>query len=180
MSNLSITSSTYSIGATSTVGTSRIGTQTETTDVGAAGGSHQCGDTKSLSPAGKLFSDLQALQQSDPAKFKSILSDISSKLSGLAKQGDANSPETQILNDLSQLLDQVSQSGDLSQLLPPKPKKSHHAYAKPAEQSQQANLLQLLNGNSQSSSVSSSTQDILATLVQSVGQAAGSSKSSAI
>ncbi|WP_020469834.1 hypothetical protein [Zavarzinella formosa] len=183
MSNLSITSSYYSITATSNVSTSKTGAACQTSGASSAAGASQTGDTQTISPAGQLFSDLQALQQSDPTKFKDILSDIANKIGGLASSSDSSSPESKILTDISSALQNVADTGDVSQLLP-KGGKHHGHHAQQASGAQQTNLLQLLNSTSQTSSSSdtsgTSFQDLLNSLVQSVSQAANSSITSSL
>ena len=180
MSNLSITSSLYPITQTSSVTTSKVGAAGATSIADILGGAKQTGDTKSISPAGQLFSDLQALQQSDPAKFKQVLADIAKQLNSASQATGTSSSESKILSDLANTLQQVSDTGDLSSLLP---KKKHHAHHAQAAGNQQANLLQLLNNNNngtQQTTGSTSIQDILSSLVSAVSGTASAATSSAV
>lgn len=183
MSDLSITSALNAINQTSSVSTSRITGTGATTGASTLAGLSQTGDSTSISPAGKLFSDLLALQQSDPAKFKSILSDISSKLTSAAQSSGVNADESNILNDLSSVLQQVSDTGDLSLLLPKK-HHDHHAHkTQSAGGNQQTNLLQLLNNNTQQTTgttSSSSIQDILSSLVSAISGSTSAATSTAV
>jgi hypothetical protein len=69
-----------------------------------------------LSKPGKLFSELQSLASSDPAKFKAVTADIASQLKDAAssttgKQADA-------LNKIADRFEAASQSGKASDLVP--------------------------------------------------------------
>ncbi len=174
VNNLSITSSPNPISQTSTVSTSRVGAGAGTSAATLLAGTNPAGDTKTISPAGQLFADLQALQQSDPAKFKQVLTDIANKLSSLSQQSGTSSSTSQILTDLSKSLEQVANSGDITQLLPKK--HAHHAHqaASSAASNQPSNLLQLLNNGTGQTGSSTSIQDILNSLVSAVSSAGGS------
>jgi hypothetical protein len=74
-----------------------------------------------LSKMGSLMSKLQDLEQTDPAKAKSVLAKISQDLKAQAdKTGDTK------LSALADKFDQASQSGDLSGLKPKGAGGHHH------------------------------------------------------
>jgi len=86
----------------------------------------------SVSAQGHLMQQLQALHDSDPAKFKQVVSAMAASL-----RNDAQGATGQTADRLSQIasrLDQVAESGDLSQLAPqhsgsaPGSGKAHHGH----------------------------------------------------
>jgi hypothetical protein len=74
-------------------------------------------DSSTISPAGQILSQLEQLQQKDPAKLKQVLSQIAqqlntaAQLNGPGSQGDA-------LARLATRFKSASQTGDLSRLKP--------------------------------------------------------------
>ncbi len=94
------------------------GSDTATSQATATGevGSSQ-GDSVNVSQASQLFSQLQQLQQSDPDKFKQVLTNIASELQSAA-QGKSGF-EAQTLSDLATKFQNVANGGDISQLKPP-------------------------------------------------------------
>jgi flagellar motor switch protein FliG len=118
----------------------------------------QSSDVASLDPApthvskmGDLMSQLQQLSQSDPAKFKQVMAEISDKLK--AQAGDATG-KADFLNKLADKFSQASQTGDMSALKPPQAQQGagaahhhhgHHAhaatYANTAQQTQPTDSL---------------------------------------
>jgi hypothetical protein len=77
-------------------------------------------DSAQISGPGKLLSQLQQLQVQDPVKFKTVVSNIATRLQAAAtQQGDT--PEGQFLSQLANKYQAVANNGDLSQLQP------HHA-----------------------------------------------------
>jgi hypothetical protein len=88
---------------------------TSTQSAPAAGGSGSAGGSK-LSKMGSLMSQLQSLEQSDPDKAKTVLSNIASQLTDKANAtGDAH------IKELADKFTQAAQTGDLSSLKPQAP-----------------------------------------------------------
>src|SRR5439155_4387106 len=78
------------------------------------------GDTHGISKAGQFLSKLQSLKQSDPTKFKELLTQISDQLSAAALQAGAGTQQNQFLSDLAAKFKDVANGGDISQLQPPR------------------------------------------------------------
>ena len=97
------------------------GTSTSTSS-GAVSTVGSRGDTATISGPGKLFSELQQLQSSDPAKFKAVVSDIASKLQAAAQQ--STGPQADVLSFLASKFQTAASTGDLSGLQP----KHHHTH----------------------------------------------------
>jgi hypothetical protein len=114
--NISSLSSVSSINQTSGV-SSVVATQTSQTtqssDIRKGDGTH-------LSKLGELFSKLQDLESSDPAKAKQVLSSIASTLSEKANSSDNRDPH---LQELADKFTEAAKTGDLSAL---KPSGGHH------------------------------------------------------
>jgi HSP90 family molecular chaperone len=70
-----------------------------------------------LSPMATLLNQLQKLQQSDPSKFKSVMSSIADALKGDAQ--NATGQQAQRLNDLADKFSQAAQTGQMPDLQPP-------------------------------------------------------------
>jgi hypothetical protein len=70
-----------------------------------------------ISPAGQLFSNLQALQTQDPAKFKDVVGQIADQLSSAAQQ-QSPSGASNFLTNLADKFQNVASGGDVSQLQP--------------------------------------------------------------
>ena len=80
-----------------------------------------CGDQRgscraSVSPLAHILSQLQQLQQTDPAKLKTVLTDIANRLQAAAQQ--ASGSEGQALSNLASKFQQAAQTGNLSALQP--------------------------------------------------------------
>lgn len=76
------------------------------------------GDSTSVSGPAAMLNKLKRLQQSDPAKFKEVMSEISTKLKDAADaSGDAK--DKAALSDLAQKFQVAGQTGDLAALSPP-------------------------------------------------------------
>ncbi|HEX4339077.1 MAG TPA: hypothetical protein VH062_24385 [Polyangiaceae bacterium] len=75
--------------------------------------------TASISGPGRMFHQLQQLSESDPTKFKQVMSDMASSIRADAK--NATGDEATRLSSIADRLDKVSQSGNLSDLAPPRP-----------------------------------------------------------
>ena len=85
------------------------------------------GDATSVSGPAAVLSKLKSLQQSDPAKFKEVMTAISTKLQeGAEASGDAT--DKAAMTDLAQKFQAAAQTGDLSTLVPPSGRGggSHH------------------------------------------------------
>lgn len=76
-------------------------------------------DGASVSGPAQTLNKLQALQKSDPAKFKEVMSAISDKLSSAA-QSSTNPAEQKALTDAAARFKSAGDSGDLSALAPQK------------------------------------------------------------
>ena len=78
-----------------------------------------------ISGPGRLMAKLQQLQQTDPAKFKQVMSDMAAKLNALAQQQSGSSASSsstgggQSLTDLANKFASAAQTGDLSAFQPP-------------------------------------------------------------
>jgi hypothetical protein len=79
-----------------------------------------------------MFSELQQLQSTDPAKFQQVTGDIAQKLKSAA--GSATGPAAQFLSSLSDKFAQASQSGNLSSLTPSQGSQSGASSAQAAYQ----------------------------------------------
>ncbi len=86
--------------------------------------------TASISGPGRMFHELKELSQSDPTKFKQVVSDMASSLRTDAK--NATGDEASRLSQVADRLDKVAQSGNLSDLAPPRPQGgaqgAHHGH----------------------------------------------------
>ena len=87
----------------------------------------------SVSSVGKLFSQLAQLQQTDPDKFKTVLTDIANKLQAAGQQDGG--AQGQALANLASKFQQAAQTGNLSSL---KPAHHHHGHHRGAAAYQQA------------------------------------------
>ena len=73
-------------------------------------------DSTQLSPMATLLNQLQQLQQSDPDKFKSVMSSIADTLKTDAQ--NATGPQAQRLNALADKFSQAAQTGQMPDLQP--------------------------------------------------------------
>jgi hypothetical protein len=73
------------------------------------------GDSVSFSGPGRFLSDLQNLEQTDPARAKQILADLAGRLRTAAAKGGADSSQMTAMADK---LQQAADTGDLSGLQP--------------------------------------------------------------
>ena len=99
----------YAIGALNT-------NQTAATQSAATGGASAT-DSAQLSPMASLLNQLQQLQQTDPDKFKSVMSSIADTLKTDAQ--NATGPQAKRLNDLADKFIQAAQTGQMPDLQPP-------------------------------------------------------------
>jgi hypothetical protein len=86
----------------------------QTSTSSAAGGVPT--DSNDMSSLAKLMSELQQLQQSDPDKFKSVMSDIAKTLRTDAQ--NAAGSQASFLNNLAGKFDQAAQTGQMPDLQP--------------------------------------------------------------
>jgi ABC-type transporter Mla subunit MlaD len=82
-----------------------------------SGASQLSNDTVSLSPRGQFIGSLQALQASDPQKFKQILTQAAGELQTEAGKA-GNTARAQSLSGLARKFQDVANTGDVSQLKP--------------------------------------------------------------
>ena len=73
-------------------------------------------DSTQLSPMASLLNQLQQLQQTDPDKFKSVMSTIADTLKTDAQ--NATGPQAQRLNALADKFSQAAQTGQMPDLQP--------------------------------------------------------------
>ncbi len=73
-------------------------------------------DSAQLSPMADLLNQLQQLQQTDPDKFKSVMSSIADTLKTDAQS--ATGPQAQRLNALADKFSQAAQTGQMPDLQP--------------------------------------------------------------
>ncbi len=123
--NIASTDSALSIlqplatSATGAVSASSDGASAATQAVGAAA-------TSSISSVGSLFDQLKQLSQSDPTKFKEVMSDMAKSLRQDAKQ--ATGADAQRLSTMADRFDKAAQSGSLSDAAPPAAGQTQHAH----------------------------------------------------
>lgn len=124
---------------------------------GASSISH---DSVSLSGQGQFLSKLQALQASNPQKFKTVLTQAANELQAAAKR-EGNTPRGRALADLAQKFQNVANGGDISQLQPTAPtNRVQKAYGANSSDSVQG-LLNLLNQNSTATAINTAHKQSL-------------------
>jgi hypothetical protein len=74
-------------------------------------------DPSQLSPMASLLNQLQQLQQTDPTKFKAVMSSIADTLKADAQ--NATGPQAQRLTDLANKFSDAAQTGKMPDLQPP-------------------------------------------------------------
>ena len=89
--------------------------QTATTQ-SATTGSIATTDSAQISPMASLLNQLQQLQQTDPDKFKSVMSSIADTLKADAQ--NATGSKAQHLTELANKFDQAAQTGQMPDLQP--------------------------------------------------------------
>lgn len=89
-----------------------------------AGSDPTSGDSTSMSKLGSFMTKLSALEQSDPAKAKQVLSTIASKLNEAAST--ATGDQATHLKDLAAKFSTAADTGDLSGIQPPQGGGGHH------------------------------------------------------
>lgn len=82
----------------------------------SATGTVASADSAQLSPMASLLNQLQQLQQTDPDKFKSVMSSIADTLKTDAQ--NATGPQAQRLNALADKFSQAAQTGQMPDLQP--------------------------------------------------------------
>ena len=125
MSSLGIDASRLTLSGSSLTGASAISglsnlTQSGATNAGTGAVSSADGDaaTTSVSKQARFLNKLKQLQQSDPAKFKQVLTDVATALQAAAKT--ATGAQQQNLTALAAKFTQAA-NGNLSALQPPQP-----------------------------------------------------------
>ena len=98
-------------------GLGSIGTNQAAAAQSATTGGTIAGDSTQLSPMASLLNQLQQLQQSNPDKFKIVMSSIADTLSTDAKS--AKGPQAKMLTDLANKFSQAAQTGQMPDLQPP-------------------------------------------------------------
>jgi hypothetical protein len=98
----------------------------------AAGTDPTSGDSTSMSKLGSFMTKLSALEKSDPAKAKQVLSTIASKLNEAAST--ATGDQATHLKDLAAKFSKAADTGDLSGIQPPQGGGHHHHKAAAAAQ----------------------------------------------
>jgi hypothetical protein len=86
------------------------------------------GAATSVSPFAQLLSQLQQLQQTDPAKLKTVLTDVANALQGAAQQAGS---QGQFLAGVASRFQEAAQTGDLSLLQPAGRHHGHHHHHHP-------------------------------------------------
>ena len=117
-----------SIGATNLNQLTSIGSVTSSATLLAGldgGGDHDGPGSVRVSPLAQLLSQLQQLQQVDPSKLKTMLSDIANQLRATAQQEGGSQGAT--LSNLADKFQQAAQTGSLSSLQPT-PHHHHHRH----------------------------------------------------
>jgi len=107
ISNVSSTSSIYSVQATSFDASSATSVALTTPTSGVS---------VDISKPGQLMSQLSALAQSDPAQFKSVTASIAQQLQDAASSQSGTAADA--LNKLADRFSNASQSGNASDLAP--------------------------------------------------------------
>ncbi len=120
--------------------------------------------TSTVSPFAQILNQLQGLSQSNPAEFKSVMSEISGKLSAVAQT--AGGSQGQALSNLAAKFQQASQTGTLAPLT------HHHVHAKGAA------ALYAHANSSASNNSSSIAAEINSIISQTLNQATGNTGSS--
>ena len=118
--SLSQVSQVSSVSATSALNQILSTTPDSTTAPGESSGGN---DQTHLSKMGALFSKLQDLETSDPAKAKQVLTSIASALTDKAKASGNTDPH---LQELADKFTQAAKTSDLSALRPPGGGHHHH------------------------------------------------------
>jgi hypothetical protein len=83
-------------------------------------------DSACLSSSSGMLSTLWSVQQSDPDSFKSIMSEISSKLLAAADESSEDSIVSGILSEIAEKFSAAAETGDLSSLAAGGPMKAEH------------------------------------------------------
>jgi hypothetical protein len=169
--NSLLTSQTSSTSSVSQVNNNTAGASL----IGATDGSNNV-DGIDMSKPGKLFSELKQLQQSDPTKFKQVVTDIANKLDAASKD-PANSSASTMLSNMASKFKDVANGGDISELQPPQGHHHHHHHSQTQDatssyqaqsQSTQANPLA---SSTAASTGSSSLQDLFNGIFDEVNKA---------
>jgi len=123
--------------------------------------------TASVSPFAQVLSQLQLLQQTDPAKLKTVLGDVATQLQAAAQQDGGAAG--QALSTLANKFQQASQTGDLSGLQPHHHHHgSHHGGAAAYQQFQDQAQSLPTSGSPASTPSSSDPRSQVLDIIQSV------------
>ncbi len=142
--------------------------QTTAAQSGTTGGVSTT-DSAQLSPMATLLNQLQQLQQTDPDKFKSVMSSIADTLKTDAQ--NATGPQAQRLNDLANKFSTAAQTGQMPNLQPPGQQQGasgHHHH-----HHHQVSSYQNGSSTSTSSSPSQPTFDLAQIIQTAMQQASG-------
>lgn len=112
----------YSMGSISGISSSLLQSSlfqstgaTGNVSVGGTSQTSSLSDSNQLSPLARLLGDLQALQQTDPAKYKDVTSQIAAKLKSAA-DADTASGNTSGASQLNQLASDFNTASSTGQL----------------------------------------------------------------
>ena len=134
-----------------------------------ADGDNDGTSSSQVSPWAQLLSRLQQLQQTDPSKLSSVLTDISNKLQTEAQQ--TGGVEGQALSNLASKFQQAAQTGDLSGIRPHHHHGHHHGAA--AAYQQQSDPSQVTGASQGVSSATDVRSQVLGIIQQVMTQDLG-------
>jgi hypothetical protein len=141
---------------------------------GQVSGSNNPGDAEHISPGAQFLARLEQLKQSDPAKFKDVLTKVADQPSAAAQQQGVDTPEGQFLSQLAAKFKNVADGGDISQLLRAGPtgNRVEGAYGHANRSVQQA-LHDFVNKNKDAHRPvpDASTQKLISTIIEEINQA---------
>ena len=114
-------------------------------------------------PLAQSLSQLQQLGQTNPAAFKTVLTDIANKLQATAQQEGGR--EGQALSNVASKFQQAAQTGDLSSLRPAHHHHGHHhrpaGYPQVSDQTLPAQTSASTQGTSPTTDVRSQVLDVV-------------------
>ena len=164
----SISNNPYLHQITGTNGTSEVtGTPPPPPPMGMFGFSGT--DSVETSNPAEFFSKLQELQESDPEKFKEVVSDIADQLEAAAEDEDLSSASS-MLSDLAAKFRDVANGGDISQLRPPEPP-ANPGMMPPEEQyaqQEQESLNNIAYGTTSQNSIQAKLQELFTSIFSSL------------
>ncbi|HEX7556832.1 MAG TPA: hypothetical protein VF338_09425 [Leptolinea sp.] len=126
-------------------------------------------DSVDTSNPSEFFNKLQALKESDPAKFKEVVSSIADKLEAAAKDEDLTSASS-MLTDLAAKFRDVANGGDISQIKPPEPPANRGTQPPDQQYSQQEqeSVNSITFGNTSQNTVQSKLQELFTNIFSSL------------